>query len=166
MHILLLWWDDVWAAQAADGFPRSQAIATEADSDDYWLYILRKDSRCFAGETLGCWKGRRLMTVHLSPSKDGDQFITTVTVGGDFIQLILDIGLYSFKLYLHVRIYSWSEVTRAVFSYGNQFENGEKRLLLPLLLSTCEFVAPHHPFCFCIQVLFLIPAAPLHAVNS
>jgi hypothetical protein len=113
-----------------------------------------------------CWKGRRLMTVHLSPSKDGDQFITTVTVGGDFIQLILDIGLYSFKLYLHVRIYSWSEVTRAVFSYGNQFENGEKRLLLPLLLSTCEFVAPHHPFCFCIQVLFLIPAAPLHAVNS
>lgn len=52
MHILLLWWDDVWAAQAADDFPRSQAIATEADSDDYWLYILRKDSRCFTGETL------------------------------------------------------------------------------------------------------------------
>jgi hypothetical protein len=44
------------------------------------------------------------MTVHLSPSKDGDQFITTETVGGDFIQLILDKA-YTASNYIYTYVY-------------------------------------------------------------
>jgi hypothetical protein len=106
------------------------------------------------------------MTVHLSPSKDGDQFITTETVGGDFIQLILDKA-YTASNYIYTYVYIVDRKLQERFSVMEiSLKMVRNAFCSRFCFQPVSSLHPHHPFCFCIQVLFLIPAAPLHAVNS